>query len=250
MSCEIPIYRSFLGEICTPLETFPHISFSDDNLLSDHRIQDAISRQIINLNLVNHFIEMNSNIQIRNGLSDSDRIRECQQQIEQIEKVKEVVAVILPIKLTDSQTETRESGTCTKLCLFHEKLSIEIQHSLQQQLQIPSHLMKGVRDICHIAFGEGKFYSFHFLSEYREERSKIHTVQGENETIPFIWNINSDQIKALQKLRLTKDSVLTKLGDLPLLCSTFRASEAKMDFLNETLNQAFIVSPVLRHERK
>jgi hypothetical protein len=236
MSLEIPAFSQ--------PSMISHLSESSEmeKNKEETKVQDMAYSRFVELRIVDHFIAIDRRIKISKNLSDEEKIQTCQKVIKEICKVEDVVAVSFPIRFREyvmQGHETREHVTPDKLWLVNESLPAEQKKCLQSSCHIHPSLMKGVKNTCYVAFGEGKLYRFNFATKCE---GKLISLLGDSTFNPIIWDINSDQIKALQSQALTEESILTQYGNRALVCSTLGAAEAKMDYLDEELTRLFVTT--------
>lgn len=237
MSLEIPAFSQ-------PSMTsyLPESSTIEKNK-EESKTQDIAYRQFIELRVVNYLTTIDKRIKIADNLSYEEKVQACQKVMKEICKVEDVVAVCFPVRFREyvmRGLDTRENVTLDKLWLVNESLPAEQKKSLQSSCHIHPNLMKEVKNTCTIAFGEGKLYRFNFAEKCE---GKVIELSGDSPFNPIIWDINSDQIKALQSQTLTEDSILTQYGNRALVCSTLGAAEAKMDYLDENINRVLVTEP-------
>jgi hypothetical protein len=239
MDINSPVYLS--PNSIMPLSEPPMVEVST----SDGKIKDLAYRQFIESKIV-QFFEDNHRFQIDNSLPHQVRIQACQETIDKLSKVLDVIAVIFPIRFREMiyrEGGYREGVGLTKFCLVHQNLPLNIQEEIKNKYEVLENLMKGVEGTCSVVFGSDKFYRFNFLSAMEKGmKYTVIKIEGDSSLNPIIWDIPSDQITTLQAQTLNQHSILTKYGNRPLVFSTLNAPVIRKDYLDKSLNRLFIPS--------
>jgi hypothetical protein len=220
------------------------VKFPQQSNRRDTSIPDTAYRQFIELKIANLFSDSSKT----EDLAPQDKIKVCQETMKNFWIEKDVVAIIVPIRFR-KLIEERESVTLEKICLFNINLSSDFQKSLQSSLKISPELMKGVEGSCNVIFDKDRF-RFNFLEVVGKETSTISDFNGDNCDNPIIWDIDSDRIEYLRNMPLTEETILTKYGNRPIVCSIFNATQPQFDYLSREMNKRFIETPFLKAEEK
>ena len=191
-------------------------------------IQHIVHRQFIELQIATHLAQVDREIQLSHDLIYDERIKVCQEHLQTKTLVVNVIAAIFTIRLSGGK-RSRDEGSLSMFCLFNEKLSKDIQQQIQARHHIPKELMKGVKDTCHLIFGANRRYLINFFKDCGNGR--ILTIHGDTHDDPVVWDLNSKQIQELNNLSLNHESILSKCGNVPVICSIFGASQVRYEYI-------------------